>query len=189
MSTSIVETAVYFETVEVMKDVEIKLQNSIIKVKGPLGEVSKDFSHTGLKFVLEDNILKIISVNKGKKFKSMVTTIAKLIKNMMEGVLYGHMVKLKIVYSHFPITVKYDKSTGIVSIYNFMGEKSPRKFRVPFRNIDVNMSGQDIVITGLDKNEVTQVATMFELATKIKNKDLRVYIDGIYVIKKGLWKR
>lgn len=189
MSTNTMEAAVHIQSVEVAEGVKIRLEYSTITVEGPLGRLSKDFSHTGLKFVLENNVLKILSVNKGKRFKAMVGTVAKLARNMMEGVLHGYMAKLKIVYSHFPVTVKYDKSTGIVSIHNFIGEKSPRVFKVPFPNVDIQVSGQDITVTGLDGNEVSQVAAMFESATRIRNKDPRVYIDGIYVVEKGLWRK
>ncbi|NHV98636.1 MAG: 50S ribosomal protein L6 [Thaumarchaeota archaeon] len=183
------ESAVHVATVKVPENVKISLQYSTVTVEGPLGRLSRDFSHTGLKLTLEGDVLKVFSVNKGRRFKARVGTVAKLIKNMFEGVLHGYIVRLKIVYSHFPVTVKYDKPTGTVSIHNFMGEKSPRLFKIPFPNVDIHVSGQDITVTGLDKNEVTQVAAMFELATKIKDKDPRVYIDGIYVVEKGLWRK
>ncbi|MCS7138593.1 MAG: 50S ribosomal protein L6 [Crenarchaeota archaeon] len=188
MSISITNS-VYSEIVEALEGVKISLNDSIVTVEGPLGKLSKDFSHTGLILILEGRTLRIFSTKKGKRFKAMIGTVAKLVKNMMEGVLHGYMVKLKIVYSHFPVTVKYDKSHSTVYIHNFLGEKSPRCFKVPFKNIDISISGQDITVTGLDKNEVTQVAAMFELATKIKDKDPRVYIDGIYIVEKGLWRR
>ncbi|MBO3800278.1 MAG: 50S ribosomal protein L6 [Candidatus Brockarchaeota archaeon] len=188
MSTSVMN-AVYAESVEAIEGVRMSLNDSTVIVEGPLGKLSKDFSHTGLRLMLDGSTLRIICTKKGKKFKALVGTIAKLVRNMMEGVLYGYMVKLKIVYSHFPVTVKYDKSSNVVSIHNFLGEKSPRCFKVPFKNIDISVSGQDIIVTGLDKNEVTQVAAMFELATKIKDKDPRIYIDGIYVVEKRFWRR
>ncbi|MEM3712112.1 MAG: 50S ribosomal protein L6 [Thermoproteota archaeon] len=188
MSISMME-AVYAETVEAPEGVNISLNGSTVIVEGPLGKLSKDFSHTGLRLMLDGRTLRIVSTKKGKKFKAMVRTIAKLVRNMMDGVIHGYMVKLKIVYSHFPVTVKYDKSRNTVSIHNFLGEKSPRYFKVPFKNVDINVSGQDIIVTGLDKNEVTQVAAMFESTTKIEDKDPRVYTDGIYVVEKGLWRR
>ncbi|MEM2929354.1 MAG: 50S ribosomal protein L6 [Thermoproteota archaeon] len=189
MSTSILESAAYVETVEAPADVKISLQYLTLTVEGPLGKISKDFSHTGLKLVLEGNALKVFSVNEGRRFRARVGTVAKLVRNMIEGVLHGYAAKLKVVYSHFPVTVKYDKSTRIVSIHNFMGEKSPRLFKVSFPSVDIQVSGQDIIVTGLDKNEVTQVAAMFESATRIKGKDPRIYIDGIYVVEKGLWRK
>jgi len=189
MSSSTLEPVAHVETVEAPSDVEISLQYLTLTVKGPLGKISKDFSHTGLKLILEDNVLKVSSVNKGRRFRARVGTVAKLIRNMVEGVLHGYMVKLKIAYSHFPVTVKYDKPTRTVSIHNFLGEKSPRLFKIPFPNVEIQVSGQDITVTGLDKNEVAQVAAMFESATKIRNKDPKVYVDGIYVVEKGLWRK
>jgi large subunit ribosomal protein L6 len=189
MSTSALEPATHAATVEIPDGVKISLQYSTVTVEGPLGKLSRDFSHTGLKLILEGNVLKVFSVNKGRRFKARVGAVAKLVRNMIEGVLHGYVARLKVVYSHFPVTVKYDKHTGTVSIHNFMGEKSPRVFKTPFPNVDIQVSGQDITVTGLDKNEVTQVAAMFELATKIKDKDPRIYVDGIYVVEKGLWRK
>jgi large subunit ribosomal protein L6 len=189
MSTSTLESAVHVETVEVPEGVKISLQYATVTVEGPLGRLSRDFSHTGVKLVLEGNVLRVFSVNKGRRFKARVGTVAKLIGDMAMGVLHGYMARLKVVYSHFPITVKYDKPTRTVSIHNFMGEKSPRFFKVPFPNLEIQVSGQDITVTGLDKNEVTQVAAMFESATRIRGKDPRVYVDGIYVVEKGFWRK
>jgi large subunit ribosomal protein L6 len=181
--------AAYSEEVEAVKDVSISLKDSTVIVKGPLGSLSKDFSHTGLRLIMEGGTLRIVCFKKGKRSKAIAGTVAKTVRSMIEGVLHGYIVKLKIVYSHFPVTVKYDKSRGLVSIHNFLGEKSPRVFKIPFENIEVQVSGQDITVTGLDKNEVAQVAAMFELATKIKDKDPRIYLDGIYVVEKGLWRK
>ena len=48
--------------------------------------------------------------------------------------------------------------------------------------------GEDIVITGEVWNDVTQTAANIELSTKVKNKDHRVFLDGVYIYekKKGL---
>ncbi|MGQ9478579.1 MAG: 50S ribosomal protein L6 [Thermoproteota archaeon] len=189
MSTEAVESGAYSMEVPVLDGVRVSMQYLTLSIEGPLGKISREFLHTGLKIVLEDNAIRVISLNRGRRFKARVGTVAKLIRNMMEDVLHGYMVKLKIVYSHFPVTVKYDRATGVVSIHNFIGEKSPRKFRIPYQNIDIQVSGQDIIVTGIDRNEVTQVAAMFEQATKIKDKDQRIYIDGIYIFEKGPWRK
>jgi len=60
-----------------------------------------------------------------KKEAALVGTIYSHIQNMITGVTKGYQYKLKIVFSHFPISVKIqDKS---VLIENFTGERRPRK--------------------------------------------------------------
>ena len=56
-----------------------------------------------------------------KKEASLVGTIESHIKNMITGVTKGYTYKLKIVFSHFPITVKVQDRA--VMVENFTGER------------------------------------------------------------------
>ncbi|MFQ6053494.1 MAG: 50S ribosomal protein L6, partial [Candidatus Bathyarchaeia archaeon] len=44
--------------------------------------------------------------------------------------------------------------------------------------------GDDIIIEGIDIEEVGQTAANIQRATKIRRKDLRKFLDGIYVYNK-----
>jgi len=44
--------------------------------------------------------------------------------------------------------------------------------------------GEDVIITGHVLTDVTQTAANIETKTNIKNKDHRVFLDGIYVFEK-----
>ncbi len=99
---------------------------------------------------------------------------------MITGVTKGFTYKLKIVYAHFPMNVKVDETKRNVIIENFMGERSPRIIKID-GNVDVKVSGDEIIIKGIDLGEVSQTAANIENATKIKKKDQRVFLDGIYV--------
>ena len=92
---------------------------------------------------------------------------------------------MKIVFSHFPITVKVDGKTIIIE--NFQGERAPRLTNI-VGNTKVIPKGEDVILTGEVWTDITQTAANIELKSKVKNKDHRVFLDGIYAFekKKGL---
>jgi len=49
---------------------------------------------------------------------------------------------------------------------------------------EVIVSGEDIIVKGLSKEDVSQTAANIERATKVKKKDPRVFLDGIFVYEK-----
>ncbi|MEM2537643.1 MAG: 50S ribosomal protein L6, partial [Candidatus Bathyarchaeia archaeon] len=104
------------------------------------------------------------------------------INNMITGVRKGFTYKLKIVFSHFPISVKVQGNT--VLIENFTGERSPRKAKI-IGNVKVKVQGDDVIVQGINLEEVSQTAANIEQATKIRRKDPRVFLDGIYLYERS----
>jgi large subunit ribosomal protein L6 len=76
----------------------------------------------------------------------------------------------------------FDKERKLF-IENFTGEKTPRIVRI-VGDSKVRVSGDEIVIQGINLQDVTQSAANIEQATKIKDKDQRVFLDGIYIFEK-----
>ena len=73
---------------------------------------------------------------------------------------------------------------AIVTIDNFLGERTPRKSKV-FGDSKVSIKGDKVSVTGTSLEFVSQTAANIELATKVKGRDRRVFQDGIYLISKG----
>jgi large subunit ribosomal protein L6 len=86
------------------------------------------------------------------------------------------------VFSHFPISVKVKEKT--VSIENFTGERNPRKAKI-IGDAQVKVQGEDVIVQGINLEEVSQTAANIEQATKVKRKDPRVFLDGIYVFERA----
>ena len=99
----------------------------------------------------------------------------------------GYTIKMKIVFSHFPITVKVEGKT--VLIENFQGERAPRKTKI-WGETKVSPKGDDVIITGHVLTDVSQTAAEIENGSRVKNKDHRVFLDGVYKFekKKGIEK-
>jgi large subunit ribosomal protein L6 len=79
------------------------------------------------------------------------------------------------------MTINVQKERVIIN--NFIGERAPRIAKIR-GNVKIRQDGDDIIVTGADINHVAQTAANIQESTKIKNKDLRKFLDGIYVYLK-----
>jgi large subunit ribosomal protein L6 len=167
--------------IEVPNDVEVTLDGRKVTVKGAKGTLTRDFSHAPIPIKLEGKTIRVWAEWPRKKESSLVGTIHSHIQNMIIGVQKGFTYKLKIVFSHFPISVKLKDKT--VMIENFTGERNPRKARI-IGNAQVKVQSEDIIVQGVDLEDVSHTAANIEQATKVKKKDPRVFLDGLYVYEK-----
>jgi large subunit ribosomal protein L6 len=169
-------------TVEIPEEVNLTLDGYKVAVTGKNGMVTRDFGHTKLNLGHQDNTLRIWAENPRKKQASLVNTITSHVKNMIKGVTQGFTYKLKVVFIHFPMTVNVQGNRVMVN--NFVGESSPRISKI-IEGVNVSVEGDDITVTGNDIEAVAQTAANIQQSTKIRNKDLRKFLDGIYVYQKG----
>ena len=170
-------------TVEIPEDVTVEVANQKVKVSGPKGILEDDLSHLPCTIAVENREVRVRASWPRRGEIAMVGTAASRIRNMIKGVRAGFTYKMKIVYAHFPVTVKvFDKERKLL-IENFTGEKTPRIVRI-VGDSKVRVSGDEIVIQGINLQDVSQSAANIEQATKIKDKDQRVFLDGIYVFEK-----
>jgi large subunit ribosomal protein L6 len=168
--------------VEILEGTDIEVQKSLVVVSGPKGTLKRDLWYPGIAISYDDKSIYIRTQIDKKVQDSVVQTFASHIINMMTGVKSGFEYQLKVVYSHFPIQVKIEGKS--VSIGNFLGERKPRVARI-LGETHVKLHGDEIVVTGINKEDVGQTAANIEQATRIKGRDPRVFQDGIYIIEKA----
>ncbi len=168
-------------TVEIPEGVEGILEGRIITIKGEKGELKRDFSHTPIRIRMEGRTVTVQASWPRKKEAALVGTVRSHIQNMIKGVTQGFTYKLKIVFSHFPITVEIKEK--MLTIKNFTGERNPRKAKV-MGDAKVTVEGDDIIVQGINLEDVSQTAANIQNATRIRRKDPRVFLDGIYVYEK-----
>ena len=173
----------YEKEVEIPESVQVEIEGGTVKVSGAKGTLERSFK--GLFGIKIDKIDKKIKVNAEsgiRKSKAVVGSIIAHIKNMFHGVTEGYSAELKVIYSHFPATVKV--GDGKVLIQNFLGEKTPRIAKIVGNDTKVEVKGAEIVVSGTDIEAVGQTAANMEQATKIREHDRKVFQDGIYITKK-----
>jgi len=162
-------------------DVSFALDNKKLTVSGENGSISRDFSHALLNFAREENSLKIWAVNPRKREASLVNTLSTHVDNMIKGVKQGFTYRMKIVFVHFPMTVRVNGRRIIIQ--NFIGERKDRMANI-VGDVQVTIEGEDIIVKGVDNEKVAQTAANIQQATRIRRKDLRKFLDGIYVYSK-----
>lgn len=163
--------------VKIPDSVKVSLNRHMLTVDGPKGRAIKSFRKIPVGIEVSDDAVSLKAVGNRKKDYSILNTSRSLIRNLCNGVVHGYTIKMKIVFAHFPITVKTDGSR--ILIENFQGERAPRVANI-VGSTKVESTGDDVVVTGHILTEVTQTAANIELKTRIKNKDHRVFLDGIY---------
>ena len=156
---------------KIPQEVQVSVSGLTVSVKGPKGDLSRTFR-------CENEI----QLN-GDEFEvtgplPMTNTIKGHVGNMITGVTEGYERKMKAVYSHFPMTIEVKGSE--ITIKNFLGERKPRKTKVVGKETKVQVKGQELTITGINKEDVGQTVANLRTATKITKKDSRIFQDGIY---------
>jgi len=169
--------------VEVPEDVTIEVADGKVKVSGPKGSLEDDLSHLPCTIDAEKGRVRVRSSWPRKAEIAMAGTAAARIRNMIKGVRAGFTFKMKVVHAHFPVTLKVLDKERKLLIENFTGEKTPRVARI-VGDSKVKVSGDEIVVQGINLHDVSQTAANIEQSTKIKDKDQRVFLDGIYVFEK-----
>ncbi|MDQ3851358.1 MAG: 50S ribosomal protein L6 [Thermoproteota archaeon] len=165
--------------VEAPASVTIRKEGNLIEVKGKLGKVKKDLTKLPATVIVEGNKIIIKPYGTRKRDLAVTNTARSVITGMIKGVEKGYTYKLKIIFAHFPITVKVKGKE--VHVENFFGERSARISRIIGEATKVSVVGEDVVIQGPSLEDVSQTAANIELSTKTKGKDQRVFLDGLYI--------
>ena len=171
------------EEVESVEGVTLTMSDQYtVIVKGPKGEVKRLFKIKTVSMKIQDNKLVIEADKPTKREKKLANTIKAHVKNMILGVVEGHHYTLKICSGHFPMNVSI--SGNVISVKNFLGEKVPRKITIR-EGVTVKLDGDKITVEGIDKELTGQTAADLEQLTRVTNRDIRIFQDGIYIISKS----
>jgi large subunit ribosomal protein L6 len=170
------------KTIHVPDNVDVSLDGKKVNVKGAKGSLIRDFTFAPITIEGEGKNIRIWAKWPRKKEAALVGTITSHIQNMITGVTKGYQYKLKIVFSHFPISVKLQGRSIIIE--NFTGERRGRSIKL-IGDVKVKIEPDDIIVEGIDLEHVSQTAANIEQATRVRNKDPRVFLDGIYVYERN----
>lgn len=180
------KTTHYEQSTPILEDATVTVDGRLVAVKGPKGELTRDFSHADVEITkTRSNITVSVDYPRARRL-ALVGTILSHIRNMMLGVIHGVSYKMKVVYAHFPPTVKVQGDRLIVE--NFYGEKAARKAKI-LPGVTVTVKGDEVLLEGIDIERVGQTASNIQHATKLRRKDPRKFHDGIYVYEKHLGER
>lgn len=161
--------------------ISASLEGSTLVLDGKKGQVRRKFQIPGITLKIEDNNILVNVKKTNKKTKIIVGTTVAHIKNMFKGAKEGHIYKLKIVSSHFPMSV--DVKNNEFTVKNLFGEKIPRILKLK-EGADIKIEGDIINIESKDKEIAGQIAGDIEKLCRISKRDRRIFQDGIYIVEK-----
>ena len=186
---AIMRTIISSSTVTLPDGVTAKVCAHVVTVEGPRGKLVCNFRHMAI--VIKKEGKKTIKVDKwfgNRKQLAAVHTVCSHIQNMIKGrVTLGFLYKMRAVYAHFPINVTISDENQMVEIRNFLGEKYIRRVRM-LPGVTCQPSGKqkdEFIIQGNSIEKVSQSAALIQQSIKVKNKDIRIFVDGIYVSEKS----
>lgn len=160
-------------------DVEIKEHEIIFKKDGK--EVRRTYQ--GFEIKKEENVLVLADKSATKKEKKLIKTLKAHVTNIINGFGKKYEYLLQICSVHFPMNVSFDKAKKQVIIKNYLGEVKPRIANVK-GDVEVKIEKELITVTGQNREDAGQTAANIEAATRITNRDRRVFQDGIFITKK-----
>ena len=169
------------DEVAIPDNVQLSLSGTFATVKGPKGELKRDLIYPGVSVTKDGNKIIFKSADGIRKEKAVIGSFAAHLRNMFKGVTIGFKYKLKIVFSHFPVTTKIVGTH--LEISNYLGEKSPRCAEI-VPGVKVIAGKDEIIVEGIDIEKVGQTAANLEQATRVRYKDPRIFQDGIYLVSK-----
>jgi len=170
------------EEIEIPEGIEVTLTKKTLNIKGEKGFLSREFSHPKIEIKIKDNKIILICKNPRKKQKALVGTFIAHINNMIKGTTKEFEYKMKTVFSHFPIKLTVEGNKFIIQ--NFLGERAARKALI-IDGVNVDIKGDFVTVQGIDIEKVGQTVANIERATSVKNRDIRVFQDGVYRTSKG----
>lgn len=90
---------------------------------------------------------------------------------------------MRAAYAHFPVNISITDAGKGIEIRNYLGEKLVRKIQMlPGVIIETSADQKDeIILRGNCLDNVSQSAACIQQSTAVKDKDIRMFLDGIYV--------
>jgi len=178
------------EELTVPEGVTLSIKSRQINVEGPRGKLTKNVRHVNMDIQLiksKENKVTLAVWQGGRKHVACLRTIKSLITNMITGVTKGFRYKMRAVYAHFPINCIIPDNGRKVEIRNFLGEKLVRQVDM-LDGVTISESKaqkDELILEGNDIQNVSQSAASIQGICRVRNKDIRKFLDGIYVSHKG----
>lgn len=164
----------------------VEVASRTVTVKGPRGTLKREFKTSNFAAEVRGKRSMRVDMWFGNRLeKACLRTICTHIENMIKGVTTGFTFKMRFAYAHFPINVTIAKDGGqsVVEVRNFLGERRLRRVKM-HEGVSVTRSDNvkdEIVLTGNDLEKVSGSAALIHESVLVRNKDIRKFLDGIYV--------
>uniref|UniRef100_A0A804QZG9 Large ribosomal subunit protein uL6 alpha-beta domain-containing protein n=1 Tax=Zea mays TaxID=4577 RepID=A0A804QZG9_MAIZE len=181
------KTILASETMDIPEGVMVTVAAKLVTVEGPRGKLTRNFKHLNLDFQLQEagRKLKVDAWFGTRRTMAAIRTAISHVQNLIKGVTKGYRYKMRFVYAHFPINASITNSNTAIEIRNFLGEKKVDMLDgvTILRSEKVK---DELILDGNDVELVSRSAALINQKCHVKKKDIRKFLDGIYVSDKGV---
>lgn len=133
------------QPIEILKGVEIKIEEQTVSVKGPKGELSRDF-HNEVNVEQKENEV-VVSSNNSALWGTTRSNIA----NMVHGVVEGYEKKLELEGVGYRAAIEGD--TVVLNV----GFSHTVEIKIP-EGLSCTVDKNTIVVSGINKEKVGELA-------------------------------
>ncbi|TAL26079.1 MAG: 50S ribosomal protein L6 [Nitrospirae bacterium] len=138
--------------IDIPKGVDIKVDDSTVKVKGPKGETASKYP-TGIKVSVNEGKILVERSSEEKNVRALHGLTRSLIANMVSGVSSGYQRVLEISGTGYRAQVQGNK------LVLALGYSHPIEFELPAGlKAAVDQKQVQITLTGIDKQQIGQIA-------------------------------
>ncbi len=169
------------ETVAIPEGITCHVEGTRLTCSKGSVSVSRQFAMRGTALTLKGNTLEFACPRANKKNRAVIKSAVAHVANMFAGLEHPYVYELEICNVHFPMTVKVDGSSFVVT--NFLGEKEKRT-AVILPTVSVDVKGTKVVVSSPNLELAGQTAANIEKATHVSKRDRRVFQDGIFITSK-----
>jgi len=165
--------------IDIPEKVEVKNDGNLITVKGPLGELKREF-RKNINISIINNRVELNPVKESLENNALWGTYASHLKNMIDGVTKGYTRKLIVE------GIGYRAEATPTDVTFKVGFSHPVKVIIP-KEIKLTSDKGLITITGIDKELVTRFASELKAIKKpepYKGKGIR-FEDEVIRRKEG----
>jgi large subunit ribosomal protein L6 len=166
---------------QIPDDVSADVSHLELTVEGPNGSVTRRLWYPDISVATDDDTVVIESEKDDAQTMSTMGTFESHIENMFYGVTDGWEYELEVFYSHFPMQLSVEDDAVVIE--NFLGERAPRRTEI-HGDTDVAVDEEIVTVSGPDIEAVGQTAADIEQLTRVTDKDIRIFQDGVYITNK-----
>jgi len=175
------------ESIKVPKGIKIEIKSKIVKVTGKHGNLTRDFKHLPIELKVVGNEVRAKMYFAKSKQLSMLRSVCSHINNLFDGVEKKFQYTMRLVYAHFPINANITNGNKTIELRNYLGEKIVRTVNMlPGVTVEKTGTKDELVVKGMDIDTTSRSAALIHQSCLCKDKDIRKFLDGVYVSSHGV---
>lgn len=169
------------EELDIPEGIECSHKQGIFSCKKGTQELKRAILIPNVSISIKDKKIIFATLKGTKNERKTIISNKYHLKNMFQGLDKEFTYKLEACNVHFPMTLKVEGNKLVIN--NFLGGKIPRYAEI-LPDVNVQIKGNLITLSSHNKESAGQTAANFEKATKVSNRDRRIFQDGIYLVEK-----